>query len=1093
MRNCAIRSGLAAGLALGAMFCRAAESGGMQTALPEIDIPACNAPPLLDGVLTDRCWQAAAVLTNLTVYGKQGETTGHKVFLAHDANWLYLACAVEHPAPAHIKRTVLMPDGALHRDDSVEVFLDPAPAGSFYAHYILNAENIKADQAMLRDGKSDRETRMPWRSAVCITAAGWNAEMAFPLRHLSKYQDRVNAGWTNARMNVCVNVVRPIFDPYGARMAEETVAATWAPMKLGFHDPDCFGVIQPLNLEPASAPLFLPGLTAAQPDGYAVQDGRGCWTMTARLTNASAATGAVALIVRDQPVSGEAQEVRELRDIGAGQAVEINARIPIVAPGQRYAVVRLNDAREGGTWESRYFSESAMQVTEPLDACLDRSYYTGELQAYVRGTTALDEDSRRDLWMVVRDDQGRELGRAAMRAEMADLALPLREFADGEHNLAVELRRAAGAPLAARPVTLVKHPPNPGCEVKVDRFHGVLLKNDRPYFPFGLYVLGLDAGDEAYFRRMAAANFNLVCREMSRNIELDSRERQAYWEMAGRYGMDVIDWVVAVHPMPAGVSGIRRLYNLKVYDQAEFTLEEELAVARSEFNDLLPELRAAWSLARTTPNYLASYQVDEPNLGGDVRREANMAVAELFKSELTGTDPYHPAIMVYACHIPAGRRWTDYADILAYDPYLYAGWGRFDYCAPNFMSFKVDELVRRAASAGRVPWVVPLAESVDVGRMPRPLKPAEQECQTWLALIHGAKGLVYFVNTAIYTQSGWDVLSRLGERMKIIGPAIVAPAAPQAIDYAPLALDIPRRQFPDVQVRLFRHPDGRHLLLAANSAPYPVTVDYTLSGLQAAGSGRNPPGAPAVENLFGGATWPVQDHSFQDELEGYGVRAYVVRLRPPERSATSALPSPIHIAVSSQARPGAAAVDKPFPISAIMQRKNKMPNPSFETISLPGAPDYVRPLVYLSWPLVGMEGARWGADTNAPFHGKASLRIAHDWKGGEPPGATYRITQAVCYIPPAPAPRPYVLSFYARAARAEDELSVHVYGFRNSGSDRWKLTRDWRRYVFAGEILPNAGTSVQAVNFYTWSKDAVIWLDALQMEAGAAPSEFTAE
>jgi hypothetical protein len=46
-----------------------AETGGVATpGLPGVTVPVCPAPPYLDGVLTDACWQTAAIISNMTVF-----------------------------------------------------------------------------------------------------------------------------------------------------------------------------------------------------------------------------------------------------------------------------------------------------------------------------------------------------------------------------------------------------------------------------------------------------------------------------------------------------------------------------------------------------------------------------------------------------------------------------------------------------------------------------------------------------------------------------------------------------------------------------------------------------------------------------------------------------------------------------------------------------------------------------------------------------------------------------------------------------------------------------------------------------------------
>ena len=173
MIGCRPRMLVLAGLSLGASWCGAAAGGeGARTPLPELTVPACEAPPYLDGVLTDACWQTAAVVTNLTVLKDPSVSPPHRVHITHDAHWLYLGFAVTHPAPEHLKQTVYLQDGGVFGDDALEIFLDPGTTNAYYAHYGLNAANIRIDQVIFRNGKRDLESLASHSGALPHTPPG---------------------------------------------------------------------------------------------------------------------------------------------------------------------------------------------------------------------------------------------------------------------------------------------------------------------------------------------------------------------------------------------------------------------------------------------------------------------------------------------------------------------------------------------------------------------------------------------------------------------------------------------------------------------------------------------------------------------------------------------------------------------------------------------------------------------------------------------------------------------------------------------------------------------------------------------------------
>jgi|GEM_PF-1532397 len=1091
-----------AGLMLVAGLCRAAEAAsGAKTELPEVTVPVCPASPYLDGVLTDECWQAAAVISNFPVFKKPEETVAHKAYMIQDGQWLYIGMEILHPAPKHIKQTAFEP-GGVFGDDSLEIFLDPGSSNAFYLHYGLNAANIKMDQIISRSGVRTTGAYTPWRSATRLTDTGWNAEMAFPLKVLTNYQKRSACDWTNARINICVNTIKPIFDLYGARMSEEKQSLSWSPVVGGFHEPERFGLLKGVKpdqsavpLSPAAAPLFCPMLVNAQPGQYEIKAGQAGYSLKVTVTNAATGTGMVEVVALDRPVAGTSGEVRQNRAMGISKEEDVVLTVPLKTLGRRTAVVWLNDIARGGAFDSRLLDEEAMQVIDLFAAWLDRSYYTTEKEAQAVCRLRVSEASLAGRSVVVKDKAGRTVGRMERLTADGRAPIALDQFGIGQHALTIEWLGADGKPLAVQETELIKLAPRSGCEVKKDKVNGVVLKDGTPIFPFGLFAFGLTSKDEDYFRRMAEAGFNTLIWEHS--IAESSNETGAWLAVAQKYGLMVVDWITGITPIQPFKSDLRKFYGKKVYDKQVFSKEEEMEIASADFDLLLPDLRRTWELGLQHPNLIGLYNVDESNL---TNPDARVTVAERFYKELKKVDPYRPVLMLYACHIPSSARWTQWSEVLMYDPYIYPGWGRLSYGAPNFVTQQTIELKRRADSVHQAVWIALASFCFEPERTPRGLTAAEQNCQTYLALIHGAKGVLYFHNQVLYTQVGWDALSNLAQQMKVLGPAIVGNTVPQKTTYQPTPLDAEKDVFPEVQAALFQYPDGRYILLAANSATWPVTATFTISGFQEPGFWKRLQGASAVKDLFGDKTWQVQGNAFTDELEGYGVRAYMISLQPTVYSLQSTVP--IQLTVLSQGHPEKGPAEQPFPMAEIQKRKNKMPNPSFEITTFPGVPDYIMPNMSLNWPLVGAPGAIWGIETNNPYHGKQCLRIANPFKGGKPTAWPGGIAGGVFYAPKTEKPMPYTFSFYARAERDGEKISLNFNGMTPRGpANKWKLTRDWKRYSFTGKLsgggIVTGTRCIQMFNFLgnhrTWSKDSTVYIDALQIEEGEAATAFTLE
>lgn len=1056
--------------------------------LPSVTAPLCKEAPYLDGVLTEECWRTAAVISNFAVLQDAGQTVGHTALLTHDGQWLYLAIAISHPEPKHIKQSVIEHDGSVQTDDAIEIYLDPGSAGAFYLHYALNAGNIKSDQLILRDGSRDRGARMPWRSATALTETGWNAEMAFPLHvavretQFYKTASMKICDWTKARLNICVNIVKPLLDPYGARMAEEKQNTAWSG---GHHRPDEWGFLKGIQPDPTTtaaakttAPLFWPILDDVKVGQYAVSAGQPGYELAVSLKNTAYAAGTAEVVALDRPVAGETVEICARQMLGIDQKEDLTLTMPLKTPGRRTALVWLRDAVHGGAFETRLLDEQTMQATDPFAAWLDRSYYTIEQQALVVCRLRVAESVLAGQNVVIKDQAGKIVGSLDKLTPNCRAPVALDQFAVGRHMLTVAWQDANGGQQANQQLELVKLEPRPGREIKLDKISGVATKDGTPIFPFGILASGLTSQDEAYFQRMAEAGFNTVV-WWGRKADMPAEEYNAWLQTAGKYGLNVIDYVHGTQPIPPYMSSARQHRGKKVYDQKSFSKEEELKIALDDFEALLPDLRRTWALSLEHSNVIGHFSVDEPNL---VNPDARITVAERLFKELRPVDHYRPIVMLYACHIPAGSKWTSWSDVLGFDPYIYPGWGRLSYCAPNFVAQKTIELKQRAESVQQAVWMVPVAFQMDPVRTPRGVTPAEQNCQTYLALIHGAKGLLYFVNNQLYAQAGWDALSALGQQMKILGPAIVGQPVPQELVYSPNPLIPEKGAFPEMQAAMFQHPDGRYFLLAANSAAWPVTADFNISGLRSSGIWGRMIGASAVKNLFGKETYPVREHKFQDEFEPYGVRTYVLEMQ-------NDLQSKIQIAVNSQGHPEKATLTKPFPVDEIRKRKNKMPNPSLEIASISGIPDYIKPNMFLDWPLAGAPGS-WGIETKDPYHGKNCLRLINRFKGGDAE-PNYRNTSAVFYLPFLPKPTTYTFSVYARAAREGEVLAIYIADMQpQKPANQWVLTENWQRYSLTG-VFKSGGA--QTLSFYTANKDSVIYIDAMQMEEGQEPTEFTLE
>ncbi len=1056
---------------------------------PDLAVPRCAAAPRLDGRLDDACWASAACLTNLHLVGAPGAPAGqHAVRVTRDAAWLYVGFRVAQAVSERNPPTCRRHDDDIQREDNVQVSFDPGTGGALYYQFLVSPANVRADFRMTRAGGRDREGwNAPWRSATAADDAGWTAELALPLAFLKGDGDPARARF-NALVTACV-VLR---DACAAQVGVRREDWSWAPLQRQFDEPETFGRV--LGLEAAACqPAFLPFVTRAAVGPYRAADDRFWYDVRADLQEWGGVGGDIGLHLEDQPVQGAGHTVTQDLALAAGATRSVSLAVPVDLLGARTAVLRLVDAAGEIRLLIPLDDTAALDV---LSVFLDRNYYTAEPEAGAVCRLGLPATDLEALVLRVRTDGGDTLAEARAPRPDTTLALPLAGLAPGAHALAIEVCRPAGAPLARQSVTLTKRAPRPGIEWKIDQIHRVLLRDGNPFFPFGFVMYGIGAGDDWAFRDAAALGANSVIHWKASggtNAQEVAADARAYLAAAARHGLAVIavpdhdsapvtlddleptlpsEAFARLQALVATPRGrdLTRLRTSLVTDPIlnSLPVAAKARVFFRAYEQQRPLFLAVAEAVKSAPNLIGYQPFDEPNLPALNQDDAGRDYYE----HLHAVDGYHPVFVLYNTLWDGGdfrKRTTSWCDVLVQDPYWVPGHAaRATKSGVNHVAGMVARTKRLADSARRVTMTVPLAEFF---RVPRALLPAEQRCQTYLALIHGSKGLFCFSYPLVH-QAMAETLAQLAREVRALAPACLAPDIAQEVRYAPGVFDPWRGAFPDVQVDLRRYPDGTDVLLAANTAADPRDVSFALSILGTTGH---------VARVFGPETCPVDAGAFRDRIEGLGTRAY----RMPDRPAAEGTNAVVAIRVTIAAPSRAAAPPAEDADSPPATRKNLMPNSSFEEAALPGWPDYYRGAGAPLRPAqrIGAPAPVWGADTNQPYHGRSCLRMAG--------GSALRQVYLEYAIDPAltPQARPFVFSAWMRASRAEVNAALYVV----QGAPAMKpvaLTTDWQRYILP-VTLP-AGTGYLVLR---WVQDRnqegdTIWIDAAQLEAGEQATAY---
>lgn len=179
-RNVALACGttllIAAGLA----------GAGPAGSQPRLQAGKADAPPVIDGDLSDPCWATAgkvdAFYNQLSPSTPASERTC--AYVCTDKGHLYFAFEAFDRQPEKIVATQTKRGGKLESDDTVFVVLDPFFYYRQTCLLMVNPLGTQADEG-LGEGSSKIEWRGDWSAAARITDEGYTVEMAIPFSVLS--------------------------------------------------------------------------------------------------------------------------------------------------------------------------------------------------------------------------------------------------------------------------------------------------------------------------------------------------------------------------------------------------------------------------------------------------------------------------------------------------------------------------------------------------------------------------------------------------------------------------------------------------------------------------------------------------------------------------------------------------------------------------------------------------------------------------------------------------------------------------------------------------------------------------------------------
>jgi hypothetical protein len=423
--------------------------------------------------------------------------------------------------------------------------------------------------------------------------------------------------------------------------------------------------------------------------------------------------------------------------------------------------------------------------------------------------------------------------KASFTQSSARLAVRTRDLPAGPVSVTAKVTGRDGKALGERTWALRKLTPDEvrGLSVYIDE-HNNTIADGKPFFPLGWY----GSGSASQATEIADSPFNCI---------LD-------YGTNGKSKADMLAYLDMLHG-----KGLKLIYCMNdVYPGATYHAETGWEGVKG--NEAIAD--AVVAAYRDHPALLAWYLNDErPKSMAPKMRE--------YYERIRDADPNHPCYIVL-CTMPELKHFLDTTDVMGVDPYP----------IPQSPVTRVSDWMEwsNTATGGRVPtWLVPQAfawyqhhppgsdraripteEDLRTGRAPTY---EESRCMTYLALAHGAKGLIYwcYYNLRVLPQyeEMWGWMKRIGEEVKTLSPVLLSPEdlGPVGADTLPVS----------IHTKLKRC-DGRLYLIAVNAASEPYQAAFDVGHA-----------LPAEANvMFEGRKASARGRQLTDHFEPLAVHVY---------------------------------------------------------------------------------------------------------------------------------------------------------------------------------------------------------------------------
>ncbi len=662
------------------------------------------------------------------------------------------------------------------------------------------------------------------------------------------------------------------------------------------------------------------------------------------------------------------------------------------------------------------------QLDDNFNVYLNRDYYTSEKNAKV--ILNLPENLKNNSSVKIKlcaEIGGLKFTRNLDSAD-TEINISLSALEAGKYPVLVEIMKN-GKVISKKCLLLAKLTPlaSPAHEVKIDRKHLVALVDGKAFVPVG--IIGVP---EKYLKEFAAGGFNMTLRwyvpkGLKRGF-LDNNNKAEQMKFVRRYLDKASDAGLFVMENPS-------LFTGKLYRKSG-PCPEQAERFFQRYGKLI------FNAVEKHPALLAYFSIDEPDRGTE-------ALTKWLYDTYRRMDPYHPVYVNFLVNVFG----PDTYDIGSIDNYSIGKSGDNAIATYKHVKWMSDYLGKF-----RKPyWHIPLCERSSGSE--RMLNGPLQRIQSYLAIIGGAKGIIWWIWPPTYKEN-WDMLKQLAGEFRFLAPVIAQETLNNNIEYT-------RKNTENTVKVLLKEYNGEIWMITANASAYPVRVKFNLPW----GFARK------VEAVFTKKQIKINDNTFEDIYEGYGRCVYKLKGKLEKNKS---IKTDISFEKKAVSFAGNRILKNPD------KSKSYVLNSGFEKVSVPGWPDHWNTGISYNRPpgFIGEKNAFWGSDRANPHSGKTCLRM--QVKGKQGWGVASQVNRAKTVLPGT-----YLLSLWLRSDKPDVSVYIRCLSMgKDAARAEWKVSPEWKRYEKIINVKERKRWFMLDISL---RDNATVWIDDVKFVKKTSP------